>query len=587
MICCSSCPGLDLHFWRKICKNCKCTRDNHDVEEDDYPQFQLLFGASKKTKQESMLLCISSKKENHELQFDWIPPDTSNELATDYMKALPEDKLPIRGSNGAALRRQQLQKQLPLHDVDCGACDHLSESEQDQFKKYLENLKSYVGQGKVCKMFGAQPFKNTFLTPANATDMQAHRLEYKIPVPGVHLHTPSSFLSKVSPSPIQKYKKQLLKDIGDLSNLINYEFLTEIPENGTSIVRSQEILTNACSPSEPLKSKEKIDLNLSNLEPTDYCKLDSTELKPTTISLRNPEIVNATESKKNVVFPQFAKSQDSIRNKEINNFNIELKYDPTGNLQDRNHSYQAELDNLKAPCTHLINSENQSCSVFPQKITKQPAYVLDHPVKEIPEMLKDLKIHSEKLQECNKCKEIVHIGDVVVKAEKAENKVWHPGCFVCSTCNELLVDLIYFYYKNHLYCGRDLAKFLKIPRCFACDELIFVREYTVAEGQSYHVKHFCCWDCDVPLAGQQYTLENDRPLCLPCYQKSYAKTCEACKKIIAADQQGVVVKDLNFHANDRCFCCHACKKSLFNGKMAVKDFKLFCSKECISKFFSK
>lgn len=37
--------GLDLHFWRKICKNCKCTKENHDVPDDDmygWAQFQLL-----------------------------------------------------------------------------------------------------------------------------------------------------------------------------------------------------------------------------------------------------------------------------------------------------------------------------------------------------------------------------------------------------------------------------------------------------------------------------------------------------------------------------------------------------------------
>lgn len=26
-----NCPGLDLHFWRKICKTCSCRMDEHDV----------------------------------------------------------------------------------------------------------------------------------------------------------------------------------------------------------------------------------------------------------------------------------------------------------------------------------------------------------------------------------------------------------------------------------------------------------------------------------------------------------------------------------------------------------------------------
>lgn len=69
-----------------------------------------------------------------------------------YMKALPTDIVPIKGSVGAVFRRQLLQKQLPLHDIDHKACDSLSEQEQEQFEKYLERIKKYAGQGKVTKV---------------------------------------------------------------------------------------------------------------------------------------------------------------------------------------------------------------------------------------------------------------------------------------------------------------------------------------------------------------------------------------------------------------------------------------------------
>lgn len=47
---------------------------------------------------------------------------------------------------------------------------------------------------------------------------------------------------------------------------------------------------------------------------------------------------------------------------------------------------------------------------------------------------------------------------------------WHPGCFQCTTCTELLVDLVYFYQEGRVYCGRHHAELLK-PRCSACDEV--------------------------------------------------------------------------------------------------------------------
>lgn len=47
---------------------------------------------------------------------------------------------------------------------------------------------------------------------------------------------------------------------------------------------------------------------------------------------------------------------------------------------------------------------------------------------------------------------------------------WHPACFACSTCQELLVDLIYFYQNGKILCGRHHAELLK-PRCSSCDEV--------------------------------------------------------------------------------------------------------------------
>ena len=47
---------------------------------------------------------------------------------------------------------------------------------------------------------------------------------------------------------------------------------------------------------------------------------------------------------------------------------------------------------------------------------------------------------------------------------------WHPHCFVCSVCDELLVDLIYFHQDGKILCGRHHAERLK-PRCSACDEV--------------------------------------------------------------------------------------------------------------------
>lgn len=69
------------------------------------------------------------------------------------------------------------------------------------------------------------------------------------------------------------------------------------------------------------------------------------------------------------------------------------------------------------------------------------------------------------------CKLMISGGDIAVFASRCGNeRFWHPSCFVCMTCEELLVDLIYFYRDGQLYCGRHHAELIK-PRCAACDEV--------------------------------------------------------------------------------------------------------------------
>ena len=58
----------------------------------------------------------------------------------------------------------------------------------------------------------------------------------------------------------------------------------------------------------------------------------------------------------------------------------------------------------------------------------------------------------------------------VFAARAGHGACWHPQCFSCATCGELLVDLIYFYQDGRIYCGRHHAE-TRRPRCQACDEV--------------------------------------------------------------------------------------------------------------------
>lgn len=73
---------------------------------------------------------------------------------------------------------------------------------------------------------------------------------------------------------------------------------------------------------------------------------------------------------------------------------------------------------------------------------------------------------------CHHCKKPMLLGEPAVYAERAGyDKLWHPACFVCCTCSELLVDMIYFWKKGKMFCGRHYGESEK-PRCSGCDEVM-------------------------------------------------------------------------------------------------------------------
>uniref|UniRef100_A0A3Q2L3C1 Prickle planar cell polarity protein 3 n=1 Tax=Equus caballus TaxID=9796 RepID=A0A3Q2L3C1_HORSE len=135
---------------------------------------------------------------------------------------------------------------------------------------------------------------------------------------------------------------------------------------------------------------------------------------------------------------------------------------------------------------------------------------------------------------CEECGKQIGGGDIAVFASRAGlGACWHPQCFVCSTCRELLVDLIYFYHAGKVYCGRHHAERLR-PRCQACDEIIFSAECTEAEGRHWHMGHFCCFECEASLGGQRYVMRQSRPHCCACYEARHAEYCDGCGEHIAA-----------------------------------------------------
>uniref|UniRef100_F7FWB1 Prickle planar cell polarity protein 3 n=1 Tax=Ornithorhynchus anatinus TaxID=9258 RepID=F7FWB1_ORNAN len=181
---------------------------------------------------------------------------------------------------------------------------------------------------------------------------------------------------------------------------------------------------------------------------------------------------------------------------------------------------------------------------------------------------------------CEQCGKQIRGGDIAVFASRAgHGACWHPQCFVCSSCQELLVDLIYFYQGGKIYCGRHHAERLK-PRCQACDEIIFAAECTEAEGRHWHMRHFCCFECEEALGGQRYIMRESRPHCCPCYEARHAEYCDSCGEHIGIDQGQMTYEGQHWHASDRCFSCSRCRRPLLGLPFLPKQGQIFCSRAC-------
>ncbi|XP_048409211.1 prickle-like protein 1 [Stegostoma tigrinum] len=181
---------------------------------------------------------------------------------------------------------------------------------------------------------------------------------------------------------------------------------------------------------------------------------------------------------------------------------------------------------------------------------------------------------------CEKCGGKINGGDVAVFAQRAGNRTcWHPYCFGCTTCQELLVDLIYFYQDGKLYCGRHHADLFK-PRCASCDQLIFAEECTEAEGRYWHMDHFSCTECEAILGGQKYIMKEGQPYCCGCFETLYAEYCETCREIISIDYGQITFSGQHWHATNSCFSCTQCKKPLLGCSFTSRHGQVFCSIMC-------
>ena len=168
----------------------------------------------------------------------------------------------------------------------------------------------------------------------------------------------------------------------------------------------------------------------------------------------------------------------------------------------------------------------------------------------------------------------------------AASKRFHPACFNCFQCGELL-ECVAFYPEpdefriarlarinarlndmpipdrdgHHteendgddglrFYCHLDFHEKFS-PRCRSCKTPI-EGEVVIACGGEWHVGHFFCAECGDPFDASTPFVEKDGfAWCVDCHSKRFSGKCAGCRKPIT----DMVVKALGKEWHERCFCC--------------------------------
>ena len=111
-------------------------------------------------------------------------------------------------------------------------------------------------------------------------------------------------------------------------------------------------------------------------------------------------------------------------------------------------------------------------------------------------------------------------------------------------------------------------------------QIIFADECTEAEGRSWHMKHFSCFECDTQLGGQRYIMREGRPFCCVCFERMFAEFCDTCGEHIGVDQGQMTHEGQHWHATPTCFKCHTCQKTLLGQPFLPKHGVIYCSAAC-------
>ncbi|CAL8123697.1 unnamed protein product [Orchesella dallaii] len=158
---------------------------------------------------------------------------------------------------------------------------------------------------------------------------------------------------------------------------------------------------------------------------------------------------------------------------------------------------------------------------------------------------------------------------------------YHPECFTCRKCSQVLCPYVHFERNGSYYCEEDYH-WLFSPKCATCCEPIRDKtKLTLAMGNTYHEEHFVCFECTRPLPGNSFWKKNGVVYCEEDYHKLFSPKCDRCLEPIRHD--GLLALGKKWH-RDCCLRCEICDKILREDNYFTEDNKAYCRVDWIKNF---
>ncbi|KII84296.1 hypothetical protein PLICRDRAFT_46157 [Plicaturopsis crispa FD-325 SS-3] len=185
---------------------------------------------------------------------------------------------------------------------------------------------------------------------------------------------------------------------------------------------------------------------------------------------------------------------------------------------------------------------------------------------------------------------------------------WHPECFRCTACGELLEHVSSYEWEGRAYCHLDYHENFA-PRCYSCETAIIDERFITLDDpalgkRTYHEQHFFCAECGDPFLAPSspskvngkenltvsgdgsfadddvgFTVYRGHPYCEACHVRLRMPKCKRCQKSIREGDRAV--EALGGKWCWACFVCAGCEKPFEDPSFFQRGDKPFCE-SCFS-----